>query len=301
MFMAEPVKKPIPVPERFPNVERAPEIIEVNKTPAWIGGLAMLAIVLAGVTLAWVYMLQSHISVSEEKLEQAAIQNKQLSQQLDDTKLRMQAQGSALAQKLGLSQKEFQQKSDAFVEQEKKTIAATAAAEKAQQQRLAATNDRVENVQTQVGAVKTDVVAMKTDVASTQAEQMAIKKSVAKVAADQGELSNKIVANTKEVETIKHKTERVSYQFAIEKGAKPINIGTIKLSTPMVDEKNNRFTLLIDSDDKRIEKKEKTLNEAITFYSGKDPQLFEVVITGISKKMIAGYLSVPSSAPKPIN
>jgi hypothetical protein len=301
--MAEALKKVITIPEPVPVVpivERAPEIIEVHKTPVWIGSLATLAILLAGITVAWVYMLQNHVSATESDLQQALIANKQLASQLDDTKLRMQAQGSALAQKLGLSQKEFQQKSDVFVEQEKKTIAATAAANKAAQQRIAATDQRVENVQTQVSSVKTDVGAMKTDVASTQAEQFAIKKSVAKVAADQSDLGNKIAASVKEVETIRHKSERVSYPFAIEKGAKPINLGTIKLSTSLVDEKNNRFTLIIDADDKRIEKKEQTLNQAITFYSGKDPQLFEIVINGISKKMIAGYLNVPSSAPKPI-
>jgi chromosome segregation ATPase len=300
MFMAEAVKKILTIPEPVQAVERVPEIIEVHKVPVWIGGLSTAAILIAGLTMAWVYMLQSHISATESSLEQARITNSQLATQLDDTKLRMQAQGSALAQKIGLSQKELQQKSEVIVEQEKKTIAVAAAASKAAQQRIAATNERVENVQTQVSSVKTDVSAMKSDVATTQAEQFTIKKSVAKVAADQNELGSKIAVNVKEVETIKHKADRVSFPFAIEKGAKPINLSTIKLSTSMVDEKNNRFTLIIDADDKRIEKKEQTLNQAITFYSGKDPQLFEIVINGISKKMIAGYLNVPASAPKPI-
>jgi hypothetical protein len=68
----------------------------------------------------------------------------------------------------------------------------------------------------------------------------------------------------------------------------------------MVDVKNSKFTLVIGSDDKNIEKVNQSLNQAITFYSGKNPELFEIVVTGISKKMIAGYLSVPRDAPKPI-
>jgi hypothetical protein len=243
-------------------------------------------------------VLQSHVTAAENSLEQTSVQNTVLKEQLDDTNLRLKAQGTALGQRVGLSEKQLASKSDQLVAEERRELAIAA---KLQQQRLEATNQRVNNVQTDVSSVKTDVGAMKTDVASTQAEQAAIKKSIAKVDSKTDDLGIKIATNTKELDTLKHKGDRTYYQFAIERGAKPINLGTIKVSTSMVDVKKNRFTLDIDSDDKRIEKRDKTLNEAITFYSGKDPQMFEIVVNGISKKMIAGYLSVPNDAPKPLN
>jgi chromosome segregation ATPase len=280
-----------------PKGERAPEIIEVHKVPAWMGALATIAFLLALVTVAWVYMLQSHIAATETKLAQANTENAQLKDSLEDTNLRLKAQGRALGDKVGLTQKQLEDKSAKLVAEDKAAIALAA---KQQQQRQAYTEQQVAAVQTDVQGVKTDVSAMKTDVASTQAEQMAIKKSVAKVASGQDELGEKIATNSHELNVLKHKGERTFYQFAIERGAAPINLGTIKLSASKVDVKNNKFTLIISSDDKRIEKRDQSLNQAITFYSGKDPQLFEVVVNGISKKMIAGYLSVPNDAPKPM-
>jgi chromosome segregation ATPase len=291
--MAEVVK----AVTKEPLVEKTPEIIEISKVPAWMGVLATLAFLLALITIAWVYLLQSHIAGTENKLAQANLQNSQLKDALDDTNLRMKAQGRALGDKVGLTQKELADKSAKLVEEDKRQIAEVA---KAQQKRQAYTESQVAAVQTDVQGVKTDVSAMKTDVATTQAEQASIKKSVAKVASGQDELGEKIATNTRELTVLKHKGERTFYQFAIERGAAPINLGTIKLSTTKVDVKNNKFTLIISSDDKKIEKKDQTLNQAITFYSGKDPQLFEVVVNGISSKMIAGYLSVPNDAPKPM-
>lgn len=277
---------------------KAPEIIEMHKTPVWIGALVVLALLITCVTSAWVYVLQSHVTAAETNLEQANVQNTVLKEQLDDTNLRLKAQGTALGQRVGLSEKQLASKSDQLVAEEKREIAIAA---KLQQQRLEATNQRVNSVQSDVSSVRTDVNEMKTDVATTQAEQASIKKSIAKVDAKTDDLGLAIATNAKQLNVLKHKGERTFYQFAIERGAKPINLGTIKVSTPKVDVKNNRFTLIIDSDDKRIEKRDQTLNQAITFYSGKDPQLFEIVVNGISKKMIAGYLSVPNDAPKPMN
>ena len=277
--------------------EIAPEIIEVYKVPAWMGALVTVAFLLALVTVAWVYLLQSHIASTETRLVQANSENAQLKDALQDTNLRLKAQGRALGDKVGLTQKQLEDKSNKLVAEDKAAIALAA---KQQQQRQAYTEQQVAAVATDVQGVKTDVSAMKTDVATTQAEQTAIKRSVAKVASGQDELGEKIATNSRELNTLKHRGERTFYQFAIERGAAPINLGTIKLSTTKVDVKNNKFTLIISSDDKRIEKQNQTLNQAITFYSGKDPQLFEVVVNGISKKMIAGYLSVPNDAPKPM-
>ncbi len=55
------------------------------------------------------------------------------------------------------------------------------------------------------------------------------------------------------------------------------------------------------ADDKRYEKKDRNVNEALQFYlSGKDPALYEIVVNSISSKnQIAGYLSTPKGALAP--
>ena len=77
-------------------------------------------------------------------------------------------------------------------------------------------------------------------------------------------------------------------------------VGTVSLELKKADEKHNRFTLVIFSDDKAYEKKDRNVNEPLQFYSGRQPMLYEVVINNIhSKKQISGYLSTPKSAPVP--
>jgi hypothetical protein len=56
----------------------------------------------------------------------------------------------------------------------------------------------------------------------------------------------------------------------------------------------------VTSDDKPVPKNNKGLYEPLQFYSGKDPQLFEIVVNAVnSDKQVTGYLSTPKSAPVP--
>jgi hypothetical protein len=63
-----------------------------------------------------------------------------------------------------------------------------------------------------------------------------------------------------------------------------------------VDNKRARFSLVVSSDDRNIEKKDKTIDEPVQFYSGKDPALFEIVVNSIEKNKVSGYLSMPKTA-----
>ncbi len=58
--------------------------------------------------------------------------------------------------------------------------------------------------------------------------------------------------------------------------------------------------MMVSADDRNIEKKDKSLDEPVQFYTGKDPVLYEVVVNNISKNQISGYLSTPKSAPQPM-
>jgi predicted nucleic acid-binding Zn-ribbon protein len=293
--VAKPTEK---VPEKAPEkvIEKITEVVEVQKTPIWLGAFATLALLISGVTAAYVYMLQSHVAAAEASLSQAVTENALLKEQLNDTNLKLKAQGQTLAEKVGLTEKQLDARSNQLVAVQKDAQASAAKLAKHQM----ATDQTVEAVKTEVAAVKTDVSAVKTDVVNTQLEQQAIKKSVAKVASDTGALGDQIATNRTELKQLKARGDKQYYEFAIEKGAPAINLSTIKLSAKAVDEKHNKFTLVIGSDDKNIEKVNQSLNQAIQFYSGKNPEMFEVVVNGISKRMISGYLAVPKDAPKPI-
>jgi hypothetical protein len=98
---------------------------------------------------------------------------------------------------------------------------------------------------------------------------------------------------------LRHKGDRNYYEFTLTKGQrKPV--GTVSLTLTKADPKKNTFNLTVVSDDKPVPKNNKGVNEPLQFYSGKTPQLFEVVVNSVnSKNQITGYLSTPKSAPVP--
>jgi len=273
------------------------EYVVEQKPPMWLVGVAVGGLVLALGSLVWAYGLQNHITVAENNLTEANRQNAALATQLEDTNERMKAQGQALGQEVGLTQKQLEERSGQLVATQKAASAATAKLAKEQ----ADTAQQVGAVKSDVSTVKTDVGGVKTDVASTQADLAATKSQLTRVMGDAGVMSGLIATNHDELEELKHKGDRNYYEFTLNKGGQPQNVGTIKLQLKKVDMKKSKYTLGVNADDKTIEKKDKNLDEPVQFYSGKSPgMLFEIVVNGIGKNSVTGYLSTPKNAPGPI-
>ena len=272
-------------------MSESPEIIE-TKPPIWLTVVAIAALVAALGGLGWSLGLQNHLTVAEQKLAAANQQNSVLAEKLEETNERMKAQGEALGQSVGLTQKQLEDKSNQLVA----TQAATARLAREQSD----TEKQVGAVQTDVSSVKTDVGGVKTDVASTQADLAATKSQLTRVMGDAGVMSGLIATNHDELQELKRKGERNYYEFTLQKGAPAQNVGTIKVQLKKVDVKRSKFTLAVSSDDKNIDKKDKNLDEPIQFYSGKSPALFEIVVNNVAKNQVTGYLSTPKSAPAPI-
>jgi hypothetical protein len=110
--------------------------------------------------------------------------------------------------------------------------------------------------------------------------------------------SSLIARNHDELELLKHKGDRNYYEFTLVKGQKK-PVGTVSLQLKKADTKKSRFTVVVFSDDKQYEKKDRNLNEPLQFYSGKDPMLFEIVVNSVGGKnnQISGYLATPKNAP----
>ena len=272
------------------------QIVE-TKAPGWLAGVAVGGLVLALGALGWSLTLQNRLTEADKNLAAASQQNTALAERIEDTNERMKAQGQALGQSMGLTQKQLEDRSSALVAAQRSAAAAT----KRLQQEEAQTKQQVGAVQTDVQGVKTDVGSVKQDVASTQADLADTKGQLTRVVGDQGVMSGLIATNHDELMELKRRGERNYYEFTLTKGAGAQNVGTIKLALKKVDTKHSKFTLYVSSDDKNIEKKDKNLDEPVQFYSGKTPQLFEVVVNNMSKNQVSGYLSTPKSAPAPID
>jgi ABC-type transporter Mla subunit MlaD len=215
---------------------------------------------------------------------------------LRETDARLEVATDELKTSLGLTQKQLDSRAQEIADREQKVEASAqrlASAQKQTAQQVTAVTSAVSDVKTDVGGVKTDVAKTQSDLASAVAQLTSMK----------GDLSNHaslIARNHDELEILKHRGDRNYFEFTLNKGEKK-PVGTVSLELKKADIKKNKFTLLVYSDDKQYEKKDRNVNEPLQFYSGKDPLLFEIVVNSIGGKSssITGYLSAPKTAPAP--
>ena len=273
---------------------------ELDETPRGYSGalLAALAVaLLAGIGgLIWCYTLNSRLTSQETALTDAKDQNKKLASNLRETDARLKVATEELGNSLGLTQKQLDTRAQELIRREDAQEADARRLASAQKQ----TAQAVTGLATDVSGVKTDVVGVKTDLGKTQTDLATTISQLTSMKGDLSGHSSLIARNHDELELLKHRGDRSYYEFTLNKGQrKPV--GTISLELKKADGKKNRFTIVVDSDDKQYEKKDRSLNEPLQFYSGKEPALFEIVVNSVGGKnqSVSGYLSAPKSAPAP--
>ena len=100
---------------------------------------------------------------------------------------------------------------------------------------------------------------------------------------------------------MKHRGDRNIYEFTLHKGAKPQPVSTVSLQLKKVDAKKGKFSMNVVADDRTIEKKDRNVFEPMQFYTGRDRNLYEVVVMSADKNTISGYLSTPKNVPAPVS
>lgn len=147
--------------------------------------------------------------------------------------------------------------------------------------------ETISGIQGEVGTVKTEVAATKTELDKTITD-------LRRVNGDMGVMSGLIATNANELDALKKLGERDYFEFTLNKNAQgPQKVGGIQLALKKADVKRNRFTIDVIADDRRIEKKDRGVNEPVQFYTSQARTPFEIVINDMGKDKVTGYLSVP--------
>jgi len=139
-----------------------------------------------------------------------------------------------------------------------------------------ASNDDVRAVSGEVTVVRTDLDSTKNDL------QMA-----------RSEMGTLIAKNHDDIETLRRLGERDYIEFTVEAKNTPQKVGDVTIELKGTDPKKNQCNLAIVVDDKRTEKRARTINEPIFFYAHGSRRPMEIVINQVEKNKVAGYLSVP--------
>jgi chromosome segregation ATPase len=161
-----------------------------------------------------------------------------------------------------------------------------AQAQAQQQQAIEAVKTTAETATTKIATVSTDVQNNKAQLDQTIA-------NLKRVVGDVDNHTSLIATNGKELDALKQLGERNYAEFTIQKSKQPQRVGDIMVQLKKADPKRNRFTISVIADDKTVEKKDRTVNEPIQFYTSKAKQPEEIVVNSVSKNSIAGYLAMP--------
>lgn len=270
---------------------------EVEEAPRTYSGalLAVIAITFLGAIggLIWTYTLSGRLAHQETALNDATQQNLKMAAELRETNARLTVATDELGKSLGLTQKQMDTRAQQIIQREQADNRRLESAQKETAQQVTAVSSAVTDVKTDVGGVKTDLGKTQTDLAGAISQLTSMK-------GDLSGHSSLIARNASELELLKHKGDRNYYEFTLNKGDKK-PVGTVSLELKKADPKKSRFTINVYADDRRYEKKDRNVDEPLQFYSGKQPELYEIVVNNInSKNQISGYLSTPKNAPEPV-
>ena len=142
--------------------------------------------------------------------------------------------------------------------------------------------------------ITTEVSTVKTDVASTRSQLEKTISDLHRTTGDLGVMSGLIATNSKELAALKELGERDYFEFTLSKAGGLQRVGDVQVQLKKADIKRNRFTLEVVAEDKRVEKKDRGINEPVQFYvASKARQPYELVVNDVRKDQVVGYLATP--------
>src|SRR5260370_2120176 len=254
-------------------------------TPRWVGlALGVLGgLSLIGLGLGWSGLNQA------KSLEQTTVASKQANEALsqrtgteDEINQPLQSDLRVIADKLNVTQGEL-------LTARKQTKTATHAVD--QKVDSLATSMKAE-LATKASA--DDVTKLNGDVTGVKGDLDATKSSIQMARSEMGTL---IARNHDEIDQLRHIGQRDYFEFTVQRKAGATKVGTIQLVLKDTNPKKNQYTINVLADDNSFEKKNRSVNEPIFFYTGGSRSALELVVNKITKSSAAGYLSTPKASP----
>src|SRR5580693_7214145 len=173
------------------------------------------------------------------------------------------------------------------------------AARKQNKNATAAVDHKVEGLATSVKAELAtkanagDVDKLNGDVSGVKTDLDATKNNLQMARSEMGTL---IARNHDEIDQLRRMGQRDYFEFTVTRKGGSQKVGTIQVQLKDINTKKNQYTINVLADDKSFEKKNRSVNEPIFFYTGGSKAALELVVNKVSKTTASGYLSVPKSA-----
>src|SRR3984893_13739394 len=264
--------------------ERQEIITEDAAAPRWVG---IVIVALAVVSLVALGAGWTASTRSKELEQNLASQNEQikknedvLSQRLaksEDTNAQLQGELSVVTDKMKLTETELgraRSQAKKIREDDSKELADLQNSVTGQ----LATKANVDDV----NKLGTDVTGVKTDLETTKNNLTMAR----------GEFGTLIAKNHDEIEELRRLGDRDYYEFTIDKKNQRAKVGHLMVELKNVNQKKNMYTVSLYVDDARYDKKNRSVNEPIYFFTPGTRAPMEFTVNQIGKDKIAGYLSI---------
>jgi hypothetical protein len=262
-----------------------PVVVNNTGTPRWVAlAVAIIAVLsVIGVAVGWSAL--SHANSLEQSTVASVKQtNDTLGQRLTKTEeqnQQLQSDLKVVTDKLNVTQSDL-------IAARKQTKNATVAYEK----KLSGLQSSVQS-ELAAKASNDDVNKLNGDVTGVKGDLDATKNSIQMARSEMGTL---IARNHDEIDQLRRMGQRDYFEFALTRKAGAQKVGSIQVELKDTNVKKNRYTVNVLADDKSFEKKDRSVNEPIFFYTGGSRAALELVINKVTKTGATGYLSLPKSA-----
>jgi len=255
------------------------------ETPRWVGlAVALLgAVSLVGVGLGWSAINKTQ-GIQEATAASVKASNDAIQQRLakeEDINQQLESDLKVVTDKLNLTQTQL-------VSARKATKATSVAVDK----KLNGLESSV-NTQLATKANVDDVNKLNGDVSGVKSDLDATNNSIQMARSEMGTL---IARNHDEIDQLRRMGQRDYYEFTVTRKSGAERVGSIMVELKDINTKKNQYTINVLADDKSFEKKNRSVNEPIFFYTGGSKAALELVVNKVSKTTASGYLSVPKSA-----
>ncbi|MEQ1473402.1 MAG: hypothetical protein ABLQ96_06260 [Candidatus Acidiferrum sp.] len=260
-------------------------VVHTAGTPRWVGlAVALIAALsLVGLGVGWSAI--NHANSLEQSTQASLKQtNDALGQRLsraEDQNQQLQSDLKVVTGKLNVTQADL-------LSARKQTKSAVVAYEK----KLNGLQTSV-NTELATKANSDDVNKLNGDVNGVKGDLDATKNSVQMARSEMGTL---IARNHDEIDQLRRMGQREYFEFALTRKSGAQKVGSIQVELKDTNVKKNRYTVNVLADDKSFEKKDRSVNEPIFFYTGGSRAALELVINKVTKTGATGYLSLPKSA-----
>jgi small-conductance mechanosensitive channel len=265
--------------------EPAYQTTTTTGTPRWVGlAVGILgAVSVLGLGVGAVAL--SHTSSIEQNTQTVVKQatdslNQRLAKE-DEINQQLQSDLKVVTDKLNLTQTQL-----VAARKQNKVVSATVdkkltGLESSLNSQLAtkASSDDLNKLGGDVNGVRTDLDATKNNL------QMA-----------RSEMGTLIARNHDEIDQLRRMGQRDYFEFTVTRKAGAEKVGSVQVELKDVNTKKNQYTINVLADDKSFEKKNRSVNEPIFFYTGGSHAALELVVNKVTKTTASGYLSVPKAA-----